>query len=179
VLLMNTKRLTVSSILSALCVALMYILSLIEVLDYAAAAICGLIILFIHLELGKHYSIMAYTVVSILSLLLLPCKIAPCAFALLFGPHSLLFSTLRKIKFPFDYIIKLPVANVMFFLVFYLPTKIGGAHYDESILKEALPIIIITFALANIAFIIYDIAVKQLINKYFFKFHHRISKILK
>ena len=81
----NTKRLTVSAMLSALSVTLLYLGSFIEVLDLSMAVLASLFTVVMVIEYGKGAPWSVFLVTSALSLILLPQKLPALMYALFFG----------------------------------------------------------------------------------------------
>ena len=85
----KTKSIAFSGIATAIIVILLFIAGIIEVLDYTACAICGLIITFILVEFGTSSAIGVYIASSILSLLIIPSKI--------YLLYNTLYNTIKKV----------------------------------------------------------------------------------
>ena len=71
----KTTAIAFSGIAIALIVILLFIAGIIDVLDYTASAICGLIVTFILIEFGTSSAVAVYVSSSILCLIMIPSKI--------------------------------------------------------------------------------------------------------
>ena len=85
----NTKKLTFSAVLSALAVAIMYIGSILDVLDLSTAALASMGVMVILVELGMKYAFLSYSCISVLSVLLIPSKTAALMFVGFLGFYPL------------------------------------------------------------------------------------------
>ena len=70
----KTKRLSISAVLTALSVAIMYIGALTGVLDISAVVIASFAVMLADFELRIPYNLMVYAGTSVLSFLILPNK---------------------------------------------------------------------------------------------------------
>ena len=87
---LQTKYLALSSVLSALGVILLYLGSILQLLDLTMVAIASLIVTFAVIEMKGRYPLMIWGVTSFLSLLLLPDKFGALCYFLLCGFYPIL-----------------------------------------------------------------------------------------
>ena len=175
---LRTKRVAVSGMMVALGVIILYMGSLIEVLDISMAAIASILCIIAVIEYGKIYAIMVFGATAILAMLVLPEKYTPSLYALLIGYYPILKELIERIgkKSIFSqrgfsvlrWAIKLVFFNCAL-LVFALVAKY------ILVLPEAEKWMQITmFVLANAVFVVYDIALTRLISTYIFRIRARL-----
>ena len=85
----NTKTLAISSLMAAMCVAILSIGSVFESLDVTLAIASGLVILILSAEYGDRVACSVFLVAGILSLLL-PVKSPSCKKRSICSPHGAL-----------------------------------------------------------------------------------------
>ncbi|MBQ6892716.1 MAG: hypothetical protein IJN48_00780 [Clostridia bacterium] len=154
----NTKKLTFSAIISALAVAVMYIGVMLEVLDLSMAALASICVMLVLTELGMKYAFLSYACIGVLSFLLLPTKYAAIMFVgfLGFYPMAKLFFE-RKFRGILCLILKFALLNFCIFAMLLLV---------RYVMTEALWFEIMVLVLANIVFVVYDIALTRLLRAY-------------
>lgn len=163
----NTKKLAFASLLSALGVAFMYVGALFEVLDMSTAAIASICVLLVLTELGGRYAWLTYAVTGVLSLLLLPQKFAAVLFVgfLGFYPMAKAFFE-RKFRGWRCLVLKILLLNVCTSLMLL------AVRY---VMTEALWFEIMTLILANIVFVVYDVALTRLLRAYVFVWRKKLK----
>ena len=170
------KRIVVCGALCALAVIMLYFGAIIEVMDLSMGAIASLVIVLIVIEMGYSYAWISYAAISILSFILLPQKLTAVIFAALMGFYPIVKSYIEKINSSaVGWCLKLIVANVAFFGIFLVMKYFMPDQLETETMMLAL------YALANVAFVLYDYAVSKLITAYFYKLRERIRiyKLLK
>lgn len=159
----------------ALGVVILYIGSLIEVLDISMAAIASLLCIIAVIEFGRGYAWLVFGATATLAMLTLPEKFTPSLYALIIGYYPMIKELVerigkkRKIKGAavVQWALKLLFFNCSL-LVFALVT-IYLLALPES--EEWMQITM--FFLANAAFVLYDIALTRLISTYVFRLRDR------
>ena len=170
----TTKKIAVSAILSALGVIFLSIGSLIEVLDLSASAIAGFVIVVAVIELGGKYPVMIYFAVSILSILTLPNKFPALFFIFFAGCYPIFKYHFERFHHIVAWIVKFSMFNLFFalmilsvnFLVGRDLLSLSGDDYLVDIFENFK---IIIFVVANFVFLLYDIAMTNIINLYIVK----------
>ncbi|MBO4452525.1 MAG: hypothetical protein J5793_01180 [Clostridia bacterium] len=154
----KARKTAYAGLFTALCVALLFLGSVIEVLDLSTAALGSLIIIAAMIELGKGYAIAVYAAASLLSALLLPNK-APAVYFILFsGYYPVLKVFLNNIKpKPLSYaarfaVFDIALAGAALVTVYLLNTPIEFEVYWW----------IAGILLANGVFFVYDIALERM-----------------
>ena len=164
------KRIVVSGVLVALSVIILYLGCAIEVLDITMSAIVSLLVVVIVIEMGYSYAWLTYIASAILSVILLPQKSPAIFYACFMGFYPILKSYIERIESGLvRWIIKLIVGNVaiglmLAILLIFIPDEFEGGA-----------MLLITYALALAAFVMYDIALSKLITLYFKMIRDRIK----
>ena len=109
----RTRRLTLTAMLSALSVALMYVGALLEVMEITTVAITALFVLFALREMGLGHAFALYAAASILSLLLIPRPSVGVLYVLFGGLYPLLKFPLERHRRPLPLLFKLLYLNVI------------------------------------------------------------------
>lgn len=173
----RTKRIAVSGVLIALGVIILYVGSLIEVLNISMAAIASLICIIAVIEYGGLYPLMIFVATALLSMLLLPEKFTPTLYALLIGYYPILKELIerigkgrampRRLASVIHYVIKLVFFNIA------LAAVVLVAVYILILPESAEWLQIVTFGLANLTFLVYDLALTRMISMYVFRVRQR------
>jgi hypothetical protein len=159
--------------LSALGVVLLYIGSLVEALDLSAAVLASLACIIAVIEYGKGAPWAIYGVTSVLSLILLPVKTPAAFYAIFFGFYPILKEKIERRPRLLQWVIKEAIFNVslviMGFAVYFLSTT------GDNLLLENPLIIAATVVMAELAFVLYDIALTRMISFYIIKLRNRLK----
>lgn len=154
------KKLTVSAILSALCVLFLFLGSLLPAVKVSAVAVAGLLPAVAVIHCGWFWASGVYIVAGVLSVLLLPDKTCAVWFLLVFGHYGIFKSLFERIPSRIaEWILKIALFAVcialmfLFFKTFFLAAL---PKYAEWML----------FAGLLICFVLYDIAFSALISFY-------------
>ena len=165
---------------SALCIALMLLGAVIPVLMFIAPAAASLLIATVCVECGKTMAFTAYGAVSLLSLLFVPDKEVALTFVFLLGYYPL-------VKPYFDRIrpallrgaAKLLLCNGSILLMYGLVLLLVPAGSISQELKTtALIVSLSTLAMGNVAFLLYDRALRNLLQVYRLVWQPRLHKML-
>ena len=165
---------------SALCIALMLLGAVVPVLMFIAPAAASLLIATVCVECGKTMAFTAYGAVSLLSLLFVPDKEVALTFVFLLGYYPL-------VKPYFDRIrpallrgaAKLLLCNGSILLMYGLVLLLVPAGSISQELKTtALIVSLSTLAMGNVAFLLYDRALRNLLQVYRLVWQPRLHKML-
>ena len=169
----NTKKLTICAMLSALGVVLLYLGSLVEVLDISMAAIASLTCIIAVIEYGKSAPWAVFGVTAILSLILLPNKTPAALYALFFGFYPILKEKIEKCARVISWVIKEIIFNVclvgMCVALYYFSTT------GQNTLLSSPLMIAATVVAAEAVFVLYDIALTRLISFYIINLRQRFK----
>lgn len=165
----KTRYLALSAILSALGVVILFMGSVVQVLDLSMAVIASIIIIYAMIELKSYWPYLIYAVTSILSLLLLPDRFVAVVYAGFAGYYPILkFIFEKKLSRIVEWIAKLTVFNAALTLVIFISIYLLHLPADEIKFRW------IVYILGNAVFVIYDLALTNLISFYFFKLKKRL-----
>lgn len=159
-------------IFTALGVVIMYAGSLIEVLDLTAAVIASLLCIVTVIDLGKRWAWVVYAATSVLATVLLPNKFPAVTYLLFVGYYPMIKAALegritsRGVRFA----VKLLIFNPAFAAITAVSVFVLRIPFDERGFMIA-----VLFALGNLTFIIYDIALTRLITFYIVKLRPRLK----
>lgn len=166
----RTKYLTVSAMLVALGVILLGLGSLINTLDLTVAALASILCVWAVIEMGKTYAWMIWLVTSFLAILLLPQK-APGCFYLFIGLYPILKEQLERLPRAVEWVLKIVIFHAMIALC-WLVLRI---FVPEEAALEFGWLLLATYALVLVAFLLYDYALTKLISFYLQKLQKRIG----
>ncbi len=168
----NTKRLTVCAMLSALGVVLLYIGSLVELVDISMAVIASLLCVIAVIEYSGGAAWMIFGVTSILSLLLLPNKTPAVFYVLFFGFYPILKEKLEKQSRVLSWVYKEIVFNVC--LALMAVVSIFAFTVGENELINPITVSI-ALVMSEAVFVLYDIALTRLITFYIINLRPRLK----
>jgi len=165
----SIKRLTVSAMLVALGVVVLWLGSMVDVLSISMAVIASLFGVFALLEYGKGTPWLVFAATGILSLLLLPRKEPAVLYVLFFGYYPILKALLERKRPLVAWILKELLFHAALILLLLLSRwlLLGGA-------SEPIFYTVATVLLAEIAFPLYDVALTRLIVLYLRKWRDRL-----
>ena len=181
----KTKKMTLCALLAAMGVALIFLGSVIEVLDLSVAVFASFFCIFAVIELGGAYPWLLYAVTSLLAVILMPYTMGGWFYLLFFGYYPILKEKLERLKKPIAWGLKLVILNVALFISVVLAYFLFFGQTDGSLIDAFVYIFggegfgeilaIGVYALVNVVFIVYDIALTKLITFYFIKLRHRFK----
>ena len=155
---------------AALGVILLYLGSLIEVIDISMAVIASLFCVLAVIEYGKSAPWMVFLVTALLSLLLLPNKSAAVYYTFFFGFYPILKAYFERMDRIRSWICKEVVFNVCLVIIILL---------FKFLLMPTVSIPFMMYVVVAImcegVFILYDIALTRLITFYMYKLRHRFK----
>lgn len=165
----TTLRLTLSAIICALSVVLLWLGGLIQILDLSVAVIVSMLVVFAVIELRGKYPYLIYVGTSVLSFLLLPVNSAAMTYVLFAGYYPIIKALLEK-HLPqwAAWTVKMLVfaagaAGILLIseYVLLLPMEWLWAHWY------------VLFALPPL-FVLYDIVMTRMISAYLFRWRARL-----
>ncbi len=152
------------AMLAALGVVLLYLGSMIEVVDISMAVLASLACVLAVIEYGKGAPWLVFAVTAVLSLILLPNKFPAVMYAFFFGYYPILKERFEKHERVRCWVFKELVFNAALVLIFI-------AMKFLLMLPEGLPMMLYLTALVlcEAVFILYDIALTRLISFYVYR----------
>ncbi len=173
-------KITLGGIVAAMSLIFMFFTGVMPIMAYTLPALAGAFLIVIVIENGKKWALLTYITVSILSFFMTPDKEAALLFTVFLGYYPIIKSSLEKLKSRlFEWLLKLACFNLSIFITYEITISIFGfkRFLDEfnEFGKYSIPVFIIA---ANIAFILYDIALTGVISTYINTFRPKIMKRL-
>ncbi len=157
----KVKQLAVCAMLAALGVILLYMGSLIEVLDATVAVLASILAVFAVIEYGKAAPWLVFSVTATLALLLLPNKTAAIEYALFFGYYPILKEKYEKRKAPLAWVLKELTFNIALVAVFISLKLLVLGNVVIPIYVYAIGVVLL-----ELIFVLYDLALTKLITYY-------------
>ena len=165
---------------SALSVALMLLGAVVPVLMFIAPAAASLLIATVCVECGKTMALTAYGAVSLLSLLFVPDKEVALVFVFLLGYYPLVKPRFERIRPALlRGAAKLALCNGSILLLYGLVLLlVPGGSISQDLKATALAVSLTTLAMGNVAFLLYDRALHNLLQVYHLVWQPRLHKML-
>ena len=165
---------------AALCVALMLLGAVVPVLMFIAPAVASLLIATVCMECGMKMALTAYGAVRLLSLLFVPDKEVALVFVFLLGYYPLGKPKLERIRPKLlRGTCKLLLCNgavlAMYGLVLLL---VPAGSISQELRTTALAVSLATLAMGNVAFLLYDRAIHNLLQLYRLVWQPKLHKML-
>lgn len=165
---------------AALCVALMLLGVVIPLAMFIAPALAGFLIATVCVECGKQMAWTAYGAVSLLGLFFVPDKEVALIFTVLLGYYPLVkpwFDRLRPALL--RAVAKLALCNAavlaMYGLIFLL---VPSGEISQEVRTTALYLTLATLLMGNIAFLLYDKALRNLLALYKMIWQPKLHRML-
>lgn len=174
--LKHTGKVALCGVMAALATIVM-LLSYFPYLTYAVPAVAGLCFVILAIETSPKWAFTAYAAASVLVFLLAEQE-AKIMFIAFFGYYPILkgvIEGMRK-KAP-EYMLKFLIFNVVMVGVYALLIFVLGMPLDQMGDFGRWTALVL-LVMGNIAFLLYDFTITQLIGLYMHSFHHRLKKII-
>jgi len=172
----SSFKVSLGGVVGALSLVLMLITSIVPFGTYAFPAFAGMMLISIVIELGYSWAFVVYGIVSVLSLVLLTDKEAALLYVAFLGFYPVLKGLLEKLNSKVvQYILKFSVFNICMIIAFYVSVLLIGIPKESfNLFGVYLPLVFLL--LGNIAFVVYDLCITQMVSYYLFKLHPVLSK---
>lgn len=165
---LNTRRLVVCAILSAMSTVILMIGGVTGILDLTAMVIASMCVAFAVIEISTHWAWLVWGVTSLLSLLIIPNREIAILY-LLGGMYPIAKSAFERLRPLFAWPVKLSMFNSMLLIYILIAQKLlglSGAGYDFTLF---------TFILGNASFLLYDFSLTVLISFYLIRLRRRLK----
>ena len=167
-------------IVAALCVALMLLGAVIPIAMFIAPAVAGVRVATGRVECGMQLALTAYAAVSLLALLFVPDKEVALIFVFLLGYYPLAKPKFERIRPAVLRIVcKLLLCNgtvlAMYGLVFLL---VPAGSISQELRTTALAVSLATLVMGNVAFVLYDRALHNMLMMYRLVWRPKLHKTL-
>ena len=168
-----SKKIAFSSILCAISVVILFLGSVIEVIDITTAAFASFVVVTAMIEFGSYYPVLIFFSTSVLSFLLLPNKTVAFMYILFFGYYPILKRYIERLKPAFSFIAKLILFNIIA-IAYYCIAKYVLFPGSEQI-KLYLILLI------NVIFFTLDFSITLFVGAYVQRFRKllRIDRLFK
>ena len=167
----STRKLTICAMLAALGVVILYLGSLVEILDISIAVFASVLCIIAVIEYGGGAPWMIYAITAILSLILIPNKTPAYLYTVFFGFYPILKEKLEKAKKVISWVLKELIFNIC--LAILICVALFLFTTEDNILRNPLYIAAIV-VLSEGVFILYDIALTRLISFYMYNLRKRL-----
>lgn len=165
----KTKKIALGALLAALGVSMCVLGSVLDVLDLTMVALSSLCIVAAVIEMGGAWPWLVYAVTAALALVLCPTKTAPIEYILFGGLYPIIKAKLECYHPAVTWTIKLSYFNTAVILLVFV------ANFVLGLPDTGLGYTIAVFALANVFFVVYDIALSKLITLYIVKLRKKLG----
>lgn len=172
----QTKKITLSALLVALGAAVMIVGAIVEVLDLVICVFASLLVVFVYLEIGSPYTYLVWICTSLSTAILYPGSPIWIEYFLVFGIYPMLKAPIERLARPLWIPVKLLFINAIVAVLFFVVEGLFGFNVFG---EELLVMKIITWALINVAFFVYDRFVTIMVRIYMERIRPKISKLLK
>lgn len=167
-------------IVAALCVALMLLGAVIPIAMFIAPAVAGFLIATVCVECGLQMALTAYAAVSLLALLFVPDKEVALIFTALLGYYPLVKPKFERIRPALlRGVCKMLLFNgavlAMYGLI-YLLVPMGSI--SQELRTTAMAATLVTLAMGNVAFLLYDRALHNMLMMYRLVWQPKLHKTL-
>ena len=165
---------------AALCVALMLLGAVIPIAMFIAPAVAGFLVATVCVECGRTMALTAYAAVSLLALLFVPDKEVALIFVFLLGYYPLAKPKFDRIRPALLRVLcKLLLCNgavlAMYGLLFLL---VPAGSVAQELRTTALAGAALTLAMGNVAFLLYDRALHNMLLLYRLVWQPKLHKML-
>ena len=178
----HTKRLTLAALSVAFGVLLLYLGTLLSVLDLTAVALAALLVIFAEIELKAPYQFLVAAGTALLAFLLLPDKTPALLYLLFGGLYPILKGYLERLPRILAAILKILLYNLLLALSLWVLFALFGfdpAMYSFGGRLPLLAIYIIGGVFLELLLFLYDLALTRLRLYYFSRLRQKILPILK
>ncbi len=169
---MNKNRLSfkiaLSGVTSSVCLFLLLISGLLPMMEYSVPALAGILLIVLVVELNRKWALLAYVAVSFLGFFIATQKQSALLFVLFVGYYPILKSVLEQIPAKvLQWAAKLAVFNAAAIAFYKIASYVlAGQDLLEGLERFGDYAEMVLLGMANVVFVIYDIALTQLISYY-------------
>ena len=163
-------------IVAALCVALMLLGAVLPIAMFIAPAVAGFLVATVCVECGMQLALTAYAAVSLLALLFVPDKEVALIFVFLLGYYPLRERIRPAVLRIVCYLLRCNGAVLaMYGLVFLL---VPAGSISQELRTTALAVSLATLVMGNVAFVLYDRALHNMLMMYRLVWRPKLHKPL-
>lgn len=155
--------------LAALSFVLMYVGALTGVFDLCAVTLGALGCAFAVIEMGGGWPWLVAAVTGTLSVILLPDKFAALEYIVLGGVYPIIKSYIERLPKISAWVVKLLYFNAM------LTVCLLVAKYVLAVQDEWAVLSVAAYAMSNVFFVVFDVALTMFISMYMIRFRKRFK----
>lgn len=154
---------------AAAALVLMLATAVMPMLDFALPAAAGVLMAVIVIEINKKWATLTYVAISVLSIIIVPSKEVGLLFAMFLGYYPIVKSIFEKAKTKsLQWISKMLCFNVSVVAYYFVTVRLlTGTELMEDAGKLGEYGVLVLLLVANVVFVIYDIALTRLISMYY------------
>ena len=168
------RALTLSAVLAALSVLLLFIGSLIDVMDLATVMVASFLVTLVLIECRGAWPWLLYFTVSVLSFLLFPGRFVTVEYVFFGGIWPILKYLLERLPRLPSFLLKLLVGNALAFAGGWLGLRFFGLEIPASVGLRVLVVV-----LWEAVFLIYDFLLTRLIILWCVKYRARFRRLFR
>ena len=168
------RALTLSAVLAALSVLLLFLGSLFDVTDLAAVMVASFFVVLVVIECRGAWPWLLYVSVSVLSFLLLPGRFVSVEYALFGGIWPILKYWLERLPRLPSFLLKLLVGNALAAFAAWLGLKFFGLEVPSALWLKIAAVV-----LWEAVFILYDLLLTRLIVIWCVKYRSRFRRLFR
>lgn len=158
----GVRKLTVSALLTALSVVILYLASLLPSGRASVVAVAGLLPAVAVIGAGLGAGFLCYAGTGLLALILLPTKECALLYLVLFGHYPMLKSLMERLSNRvLEWLCKLLLFNGLVSLLYFSFRALFLSTLSSNLISAAL-----IYAVGNVFFILYDLAFSGLVARY-------------
>lgn len=180
----QSSKIALGGIVAALSVVLM-MMTFIPSMTFVLPAAAGVLLMLMVIEVNKSWAFMVFVAVSLISVFVVPDRMAAVMYILFFGYYPVL-KALMESKLPrvLEVILKFAVFNAAIIAAYYLLTFVMGTPVLEFDFwaERGLPVVAlvaIVLVIANAVFFVYDLALSKLVEAYLGHWRKYFKRIFK
>ena len=175
----NSMKLALSGVMAALSTVVLFLTGAAPMATVALPALAGCLLIPVVAEAGLSWGFGVYGVTAVLSFFLAADREAFLIYLLFFGYYPALFALLGRIRNRVArYAAKLALFNAAAVGETLLSVYVLGIPFESlTILGPAGPVVLLV--LANVVFVVYDLALEGLIVQYLQRLHPRLGRMLR
>lgn len=172
----QSGKVALGGVLGALSLVCLF-LTIFPYATYALPALAGAVLIPVVLEIGVKTGWMVYAAVAVLALIITPSVEAKMMFVAFFGYYPVLKASLERLRARWlEWTLKLVVFNVAMVVSYVLLLFVFGLEADTfELFGINLPLVFL--AMGNVVFVIYDVALTNIITLYMRSWHPRLSRL--
>ena len=170
----KTKKLSFCGIMTALCVVILLLGSFFSTIDLSMSALAGMVLILAVIEMGDKWAWSVFVASSLVGMLIIPSKLVVCFYVCFMGWYPIAKRSFERLHPFLAWCVKLSAFNVFLTVIIWAVNNILHLPQSDFSFSPAL------YALGNVTFVIYDIALSKMILLYIVKLRNilKLNKLL-